>query len=291
MASIEKDSVSGQMTTGHEWDGIKELNTPLPKWWVYVFWATVLWAIGYWVAMPAWPTVSDYSRGVLGYSSRGDLDAQMNDLKKVRSKYTAKMATMSAEDIAKDKDLLNFALTGGKIAFGENCAACHAAGGTGVPGAYPRLADDEWIWGGTMADIQQTIAFGVRNSNPNSRQSEMPKFGADALLTKEQIAQVADYVASLSAKTPAAGSPGEAIFNEQCTACHAEGGVGNKEVGAPPLNNAIWLYKKGNESVKDVVTAQVTNPKHGSMPAWAERLDETTIKMLTVYVHSLGGGK
>lgn len=287
MASIEKDTVSGQMTTGHEWDGIKELNTPLPKWWVYVFWACVVWAIGYWVAMPAWPTATGYTTGMLNYSSRANLDAEMADQKKLRAKFTDKLAAISVEDIAKDKDLRNFAMAGGKIAFGENCSACHGAGGTGVAGAYPRLADDEWIWGGTMADIQQTIAYGVRNTNSNSRQSEMPKFGADALLTAEQISQVADYVVSLAKKAPAAGSAGEAIFNEQCTACHAEGGVGNKEVGAPALNNDLWLYKGG----KDGVVAQVSKPQHGSMPAWTERLDAATIKMLTVYVHSLGGGK
>ncbi|MBC7951980.1 MAG: cytochrome-c oxidase, cbb3-type subunit III [Rhodospirillaceae bacterium] len=287
MASLEKDSVSGQYTTGHEWDGIKELNTPLPKWWVYVFWATVIWAIAYWVAMPAWPTVNGYTQGMLGYSSRGDLDNELKLQKAARSQWLTKMQAASVEDIAKDKTLLNYAMVGGKIAFGDNCAPCHGTGGVGVAGAYPRLADDEWIWGGTLADIAQTIKYGVRNTNANSHVSEMPKFGADALLTKEQIDQVADYVVSLASKAPAAGSPGEAIFAEQCVACHQDGGVGSKDVGAPALNNNIWLYKGG----KDGVVAQIASPKHGAMPAWSERLDEATIKMLTVYVHSLGGGK
>ncbi len=287
MASVEKDQVSGQNTTGHEWDGIKELNTPLPKWWVYVFWVCVIWSVGYWIAMPTWPTISDYSRGMLGFSSRADLDNELKAQKASRAHWLDKIQAASVEDIAKDKTLLNYAMAGGKIAFGENCSACHGSGGVGVAGAYPRLVDDEWIWGGTLADIQQTISYGVRNSNPNSHQSEMPKFGADGLLTPEQISQVADYVVSMATKAPAAGSPGEAIFAEQCVVCHQEGGVGSKDVGAPALNNNLWLYKGG----KDGVTAQVTNPKHGSMPAWSERLDETTIKMLTVYVHSLGGGQ
>jgi len=291
MASIEKDSVSGQFTTGHEWDGIKELNTPLPKWWVYVFWATVIWSIAYWVAMPAWPTISDYSRGMLGYSSRGEVDKELAAQKQARSQWLNKMQSMTVDDIAKDKTLLNYAMAGGKVAFGENCSACHAAGGTGVAGAYPRLADDEWIWGGTLADIEQTIRYGVRNSNPNSRQSEMPKFGADGLLTADQIAQVADYVVSMSSKAAAAGTPGAAIFEEQCAACHQEGGVGSKEVGAPALNNNLWLFKGDKQSVKELVTAQVTNPRHGSMPDWSSRMDDATIKMLAVYVHSLGGGK
>lgn len=291
MASLEKDSVSGQYTTGHEWDGIKELNTPLPKWWVYVFWATVIWSIAYWIAMPAWPTISDYSRGVLGYSSRADLDSELKAQKAARGKYEAKIATLSVDDIVQDKDLRTFAMAGGKVLFGENCSACHGAGGVGVAGAYPSLADDEWIWGGTLADIKQTITHGVRNENADSRQSVMPNFGGDGLLTKEQIDQVADYVVSLSAKAPAAGSPGEAVFNEQCVVCHQEGGVGSKEVGAPALNNNLWLYKGSKEAVKQVVVNQVTSPKHGSMPDWAARLDDTSLKLLTVYVHSLGGGK
>ena len=296
MASLDKDSVSGQYTTGHEWDGIRELNTPLPRWWVYVFWACVVWSIGYWIAMPTWPTISDYSRGVLNYSSRNELEGDLKAQKQTRSKFESKIAALPVEDVVKDKDLRNFAMTGGKVLFNENCAPCHGAGGVGVPGAYPNLADDEWIWGGQLADIQQTISFGVRNTNSNSHQSEMPKFGADQLLTSAQIDQVADYVVALSSKGAAgagagAGLPGEAIFAEQCVACHQEGAVGSKDVGAPALNNAIWLFKGNKEAVKQVVVAQVTNPRHGSMPAWSERLDETSIKLLTVYVHSLGGGK
>lgn len=291
MATIEKDSVSGQNTTGHEWDGIKELNTPLPKWWVYVFWATVLWAIGYWIVYPAWPTANGFTAGTFGWSSRGTLENELAAQKKARSVWLTKIEAADVADVEKDKDLLRYALAGGKIAFNENCAACHGTGGVGVPGAYPTLADDEWLWGGTLADIEQTIKYGVRNPNGNSRQSEMPKFGADGMLTPEQISQVADYVVSLSNKAPAAGSPGEAVFNDNCVACHAEGGVGNKDMGAPALNNQLWLFKTAKESVKDLVTAQVNKPKHGSMPAWSERLDPTTIKMLAVYVHNLGGGK
>lgn len=286
MASIEKDSVSGQMTTGHEWDGIKELNTPLPKWWVYVFWACVIWSVAYWVAMPAWPTISDYSRGMLGYSSRADLDLQVKEQQAVRAKFGNKLATVALADVSRDKDLLNFAMAGGKFAFNENCAPCHAAGGNGVPGAYPRLADDEWIWGGALEDILHTISYGVRNEHPESRQGAMPAF-SDGLLAKEEIDQVADYVVSVAKRAPAAGTPGETIFAEQCAACHAEDGSGGKDFGAPALNNEIWLFKGG----KDGIVAQVTKARHGEMPAWAGRLDEATIKMLTVYVHSLGGGQ
>jgi len=287
MASIEKDSVSGQMTTGHEWDGIKELNTPLPKWWVAIFWVSVIWAVGYWIVYPSWPTVSGYTPGVFGWSSRGTLETELKAQKAERSQWLSKIDAASVDEIAKDRTLLNYALAGGKIAFGDNCAPCHGTGGVGSPGAYPSLADDVWLWGGTLADIQQTVTHGVRNEDAASRNNVMPSFGADGILTPDQISQVADYVVSLQ-KSPAAGSPGEAIFNDNCVACHGAGGVGNPEMGAPPLNTTIRTFTK---PTKDGVMAQVTKPKLGSMPSWGKRLDATTIKMLTVYVHSLGGGK
>ncbi|TAN62042.1 MAG: cytochrome-c oxidase, cbb3-type subunit III [Magnetospirillum sp.] len=286
MATIEKDSVSGQNTTGHEWDGIKELNTPLPKWWVYVFWATVVWAIGYWFMYPSWPTVNGYLKGSLGYSSRGDLANELDMQKKARSAWLSKIEASDVAAIEKDKDLLRYAMAGGKIAFNENCGACHGVGGVGAYG-YPTLADDEWLWGGTLADIEQSIKFGVRNTNKDSRQSEMPKFGADGLLKDDQIAAVADYVVSLASKAPAKGSAGDTVYAENCAVCHAEDGTGQAALGAPALNNQIWLYK----GAKDAIVAQIGKPKHGSMPAWSERLDPSTIKMLAVYVHNLGGGK
>ena len=286
MATIEKDSVSGQNTTGHEWDGIKELNTPLPKWWVYVFWATVVWAIGYWFMYPSWPLVNGYLKGSLEYSSRGELAKELDLQKKGRAAWLSKIEASDVAAIEKDKDLLRYAMAGGKIAFNENCAACHGVGGVGAYG-YPTLADDEWLWGGTLADIEQTIKYGVRNTNKDSRQSAMPNFGADGLLKDDQISAVADYVLSVASKAPAKGSAGETVFAENCAVCHGEDGSGQSALGAPALNNQIWLYK----GTKEAIVAQVTKPKHGSMPAWSERLDANTIKMLAVYVHNLGGGK
>ncbi len=287
MATVEKDPVSGQNTTGHEWDGIRELNTPLPKWWVYVFWATVVWAVGYWFLYPSWPTANGYLKGSLGYSSRGELASELEAQKLARKPWLSKIDAADMGVIEKDKDLLRYAMAGGKIAFNENCAPCHGSGGVGVAGVYPTLADDEWLWGGTLADIEQTIKYGVRNTNKDSRASEMPKFGADGLLKAEQISAVADYVLSVASKAPAKGSAGETVYAENCAVCHAEDGSGVAALGAPALNNQIWLYK----GTKEGIMAQVNNPKHGSMPAWSERLDASTIKMLAVYVHNLGGGK
>jgi len=288
MASIEKDPISGVYTTGHEWDGIKELNTPMPRWWVYVFWATIIWSIGYWVVYPTWPTTTGFTPGIWHWTAREELEGDLAQQKAARSKWLVKIDGATVDQIEADKELRNYALAGGRIAFGENCAACHGTGGVGSPGAYPSLADDVWLWGGTLADIQQTITHGVRNEDTESRSTIMPNFGVDGVLAPEQIAQVAEYVASLSRKQPAAGSPGEAIFAENCVVCHGEGGVGTKEVGAPPLNTLVRTFTK---PTVEGISQQVNKPKHGSMPSWGRRLDPATIKELTIYVHSLGGGQ
>ncbi len=288
MATKEKDPVSGQYTTGHEWDGIKELNTPLPKWWVWVFFATIVWAVGYWVAMPSFPTLDGYAKGMLGYSSRASLSADLDAAAKGRQAWLSKFETASVEDIKGNPELLNYAMVGGRIAFAENCAPCHQSGGAGAVG-YPNLNDDEWIWGGTLADIQTTITHGIRNASADSRVSEMPAYGTGEPMSDAQVSELAEYVLSLSkASTDAtAAAAGKAVFDERCVSCHGESGEGQQALGAPALNNGIWLYKG---SKADVV-AQIKAPKHGAMPAWGGRLDETTIKQLTVYVHSLGGGK
>ena len=207
MATKERDHITGIETTGHEWDGIKELNTPLPKWWVYVFFACIVWAVGYWVAMPAWPSLTGYTKGMLGYSSRGAVAADLNDLKKARGEKAAALAKMSVDDIYKDGNLRSYAIAAGRTTFNENCSACHQFGGAGKPGAYPTLADDEWIWGGTLAQIQETITLGVR-ATPKSRQSEMPKFGVDSILKADEIGAVADFVLALSKGTGDAKSAG-----------------------------------------------------------------------------------
>lgn len=287
MATAEKDTVTGRYTTGHEWDGIKELNTPLPKWWVYVFYASILWSIGYWVVYPAWPSLTGYTKGLWAWSARGDLAGEMTAVQAGRKVWLDKFENASVSDVVKDRELLNYAIAGGRTVFAENCAPCHGSGGAGAYG-YPTLADDEWIWGGTLDDIHATIAYGVRNTNEQSRQGEMPQFG-DGVLTAQQIGEVADYllVLSKSGGDPTAAKAGEAVFAENCASCHGEKGEGTPALGAPALDNAIWLYKGS----KDSLVAQITAPRHGSMPAWSERLDPTTIKLLAVYVHSLGGGK
>ena len=293
--NVEKDTVSGQYTTGHEWDGIKELNTPLPKWWVWVFLATIVWAIGYWVLYPSWPTANGYWSGTLGWHARTQVVHDIEQANAAKAVYLAKIRDASLEDIVKDKDLLNFALAGGRSVFNENCAACHGVGGVGGYG-FPALAVGQWLWGGTLDDIKTTITYGIRNNNPNSRQSEMPAFGGGDVLNESQLNDLAEYVLSLSksGKDPAAAARGKDIFtNNGCVGCHGESGEGNQALGAPALASGVWLYKAHTPGgQKAEIISQVTKPKGGVMPSWADRgLDEATIKELTVYVHSLGGGK
>jgi len=284
MADMEKDPLSGKETTGHEWDGLKELNTPLPKWWLYTLYATILWAIGYWIIYPAWPSLTDYTKGVLGYSSRAELAETMDRVRDSRSAWMARFETTAVGDIKKDAELFTYAAAGGRAIFADNCAPCHAAGGSGGAG-YPSLADDDWIWGGDIDSIYTTIRFGARGNHDDTRTSDMPAFGTDEILDEQDIAAVADHVLSLTGG-PANGQ-GERVYADQCAACHGEAGTGNMDLGAPNLADAIWLYGDS----RDAVIAQVAAPKHGVMPAWEGRIDPVSLKQVAIYVHSLGGGQ
>lgn len=283
------DHVSGRSTTGHEWDGIKELNTPLPRWWILTFYATIVWAIGYWVVYPAWPLVSGYTTGVLHYTNRAAIAVDLANLEALRGEKMKVLGSASVAEIEKDPALLTLARARGKTVFGDNCAPCHGSGAAGAKG-YPNLNDDDWLWGGSLDQIMQTIQFGARSGNAKAHEGQMLAFGRDGMLNHDQIVTVANYVRSLSGLPTAPGSDiasGKKIFEENCVSCHGEGGKGNQEIGAPNLTDQIWLY--GSDEATIVET--ITNGRAGVMPAWAGRLDPVTIKALTVYVHSLGGGK
>lgn len=288
-ARAEVDAATGQETTGHEWDDIRELNTPLPRWWLWSLYATIVWSIGYWLVYPSWPLVSDYTRGLFGHSQRAAVTGEVEAAKAERGVLGKALAQASLDDIRKDPEMLRLAMANGKAAFGDNCASCHGAGAGGLVG-YPNLQDDEWLWGGSLADIYQTIRSGTRSSHAKSRQGDMPAFGRDGMLPSEDVRAVANFVLSLSGK---AFDPklrledGEKIFAQSCAACHGETGKGSKELGAPNLADAVWLY---GSSPKQVV-ATIHNGRKGVMPAWEGRLDPITLKALAVYVHSLGGGQ
>lgn len=286
----EKDIVTGTMTTGHEWDGITELNTPLPKWWINTLYLTIVWSIGYWIVYPAWPLVSSYTTGLFGYSSRGEVAQELVDLKARRGVQAAGLEKASLEEIQKSPELSRIALAQGKAAFGDNCVPCHGVGGVGSKG-YPNLIDDEWLWGGSPAHIQQTIQNGVRSTNnDNTRLGEMLAFGKQGVLKKDEIDTVVDYVRSLAkldVDPKADLNKGKTLFAANCESCHGPAGKGNMDLGAPDLTDAIWLYGSDRKSMIETVT----NGRAGVMPAWSQRLDPVTIKSLTIYVHSLGGGK
>lgn len=286
MADKHIDELSGVETTGHEWDGIRELNNPMPRWWVWTFYATIVWAIGYGMAYPAWPMLTEATRGMLGYSSRQELAQSVKAAADGQKVFVDKIAATQVAEIPKDAELFQFAVNGGDAAFKVNCAPCHGSGAMGRLG-YPNLNDNDWLWGGTIDQIYQTIQFGIRNDHPETRTSEMPAF--KDMLDATQIKQVAAYVVSLTG-TPSDASliePGKQLFADNCASCHGEKAEGNKDVGAPNLADAIWLKVNG----EDQIAAQISSPKHGVMPAWAGRLSDTTIKELAVYVHSLGGGQ
>lgn len=285
----EVDSVSGTATTGHAWDGIKELNTPLPRWWVITFYITIIWAIGYWIVYPAWPTISSNTKGLFGYSSRADVAVELANLEKIRGAKMAALATASLADIEKDPQMLALARAKGKTVFGDNCAACHGTGAAGAKG-FPNLNDDDWLWGGSLEQIQQTLLYGVRSGHPKTREGQMLAFGKDGVLKPAEIVTVANYVRELAGLPTRQGydaKAGAKIFAANCVACHGDNAKGNPEVGAPNLTDKIWLY--GSDEATLIET--ITNGRAGVMPAWEGRLDPTTIKAMAVYVHSLGGGK
>ncbi len=285
MANVEKDPVSGTNTTGHEWDGIRELDTPLPKWWVLVFYACIIFAVVYWVVYPSWPTLNDYAKGVVGTTNRIQHAKEMAAVAEQRAVWTSKFEGKEISEVAGDPELLNYAMAGGRVIFADNCQPCHGASGQGGK-KFPVLADDDWLWGGTLDDLQQTITYGIRSGHDEARLSEMPNFVGDETLNAEQVSQVADFVMSLSGQGTAT-EEGKTLFADNCASCHGEEGNGMQEVGAPRLNDGIWLYEPG----KAGVVAQVSGPQHGVMPAWVGRLSETEIKQVAIYVHSLGGGQ
>ena len=283
------DHITGTATTGHEWDGLRELNTPLPRWWLWIFYATIVWAVGYWIVYPSWPLVSSYSKGIWGWQSRDAIVSDVAALHAMRGPMVDKINAATLQQIVADPQLQAFARAQGRTAFGDNCTPCHGAGGGGAKG-YPNLNDDEWLWGGKLDDIAQTIRFGIRSAHDKTRSGSMPAFGRDNMIKRDDIENVADYVRSLAGLQVAQKADlaaGKAVYAANCAICHGPTGKGRREIGTPDLTDAIWLYGSGREVIID----GLWNGRGGVMPAWVGRLDESTIKSLAVYVHTLGGGE
>lgn len=291
----ETDAHSGTETTGHEWDGIKELDTPLPRWWLYTFYACIAYGVVYMIMMPALPALPglagevDHTRGVTGNSERANVAVALAELEASRAGGFERLRDASIETIENDPDLLGFVRAAGEAAFGNNCSTCHGSGAQGFIG-YPNLNDDVWLWGGTYDDIRTTIRFGIRGEHEETRFSQMPSFGRDALLTPAEIRDVSDYVLSLSGPSQAPADTlarGGEIFANQCVSCHMADGTGDRAVGSPNLTDQNWLYG----GTRDQVIATITRGPFGVMPTWEGRLDDTTIDALAAYVYTLGGGE
>ena len=282
-------------TTGHSWDGIEEFNNPLPRWWLWTFYACIVWGIGYTIAYPAWPGISQATSGLLGFSTRGQVAEQIAAVDAKNAPMNDKLASVELAAIDGDAELKGYAISAGAAVFKTWCAQCHGAGAAGAKG-YPNLLDDDWLWGGDIDAIHYTITHGIRNTDSDdARATEMPAFGRDELLEKEQLDQVVNFVMSLSgtAQDAAKVEEGAVVFADNCASCHGEQGEGMRDLGAPALNDAIWLYGGDYATLLETVT----NSRGGVMPAWStdfrptQGLSEAEICAVATYVHSLGGGE
>ncbi len=280
------DQPTGTEFVGHEWDGIEELNTPLPRWWLWTFYATVIWGVVYVVLYPAWPLIEKGTEGVLGWSSRGELAEEMALADLARQSVYEQIAATDIEKLPASPELMQQAIAGGSAAFKVNCVQCHGAAAAGFEEyGYPNLNDDDWIWGGTLSDIEYTLVHGIRWEGSNqTRVNYMPAF--EGILSDQELDSVVDHVLSLSGNGQSSAAGAE-LYTNNCSSCHQPAGEGSQLIGSPALNDAIWLY--GDD--RALIRQQILNPKHGVMPGWGERLDPVTIKMLAAYVHSRGGGE
>ena len=286
MANKRIDQPTGTQTVGHEWDGIEELDTPLPRWWLWTFYLTIVFAIGYVIAYPAWPMIDKATQGVLGWTSRGQLAEEMTAADQARTSIREQLARTPIERLGEDSELLQQAVAGGAAAFRVNCVQCHGSGAGGSQQlGYPNLNDDDWLWGGDIKASHYTLTHGIRQpGDDETRTSQMPPFAG--AFDNAQLDQLVDHVLSLSGKSES-NSVGAQLYADNCVACHGANGGGNRELGAPRLDDAIWLRGSNREAIK----RQILDPRMGMMPKWEGRLDPVTVKMLAAYVHSLGGGE
>ena len=280
-----KKSLESYGTTGHNWDGVSEYNVPAPRWWLIVWIICIIWAVIYWFFYPTWPTLSGNTKGSLNWTKFSELSGEQKKIEEKKIVYLEQMSKKSLPEILEDEKLMQFALNTGKSAFRENCSACHGQGAQGAKG-YPNLNDDDWLWGGKLTDIYQTLLYGIRSGHDSARVNQMPSFGLDKVLKKAEINDTIEYVLSLSNKAEF-NARGETIFKANCVACHGNDAKGNQALGAPNLTDAIWLY--GSDK-KDIYYT-IYYARAGVMPFWKDRLEDNTIKSLALYVYSLGGGK
>lgn len=283
MAEPRYDEETGQTTTGHSYDGIEELNTPLPRWWLWTFYITIIWGVAYTIAFPAWPMISGATQGLLGYSTRAEVAAEIEAHEAANAALVEELLAVDLADFDPQSDLHRYAVARGASVFRAQCSQCHGAGAAGAVG-YPNLLDNDWLWGGDLTAIAHSVRHGVRNiTDDDARYSEMPQFGE--ILESAEITALAEHIQALAA---GGGTEiGAALYAENCAACHGENAEGDRDLGAPNLADAIWLYGGDLESV----TQSIANARFGVMPAWGQRLTEEDVRAVSTYVHSLGGGE
>lgn len=290
MALRERDPHTGHMMTGHEWNGIKELNTPVPKVVWFFLAATFLFSVGYWILMPSFPSWSGYAPGVMGADDRKEVTEVVAMAAASREVWMARVEAESYDAIRADDALMQSVRGAGKTLFGDNCAVCHGVDAKGGKG-YPNLTDAAWLWGGAPEEIETTIALGVNAPVEGTRTSQMMAFGRDAMIPRGEIANVVTYVQSLSGKAPDAApealEAGRKTFADNCAACHGDAGKGSVEVGAPDLTDDDWLYGGDRASIYE----SIWSGRQGHMPHWNERLTAADRKLLTLYILDLGAGR
>lgn len=283
MSEPRKDDLTGRETMGHDFDGIEELNTPMPRWWLVTFYLTILWGVGYTIAYPAWPMISQASAGLLGYSTRGEVAAAIDAHEDSNEALVGQLLEVDLATFDPQSDLHRYAVARGASVFRAQCSQCHGSGAAGATG-YPNLLDNDWLWGGDLESIAYSVRHGIRNDTDfDARWSQMPVF--EGVLEANEINSIADFILTL----PDGGVPGSGatLFAENCASCHGDDGTGLREMGAPNLADAIWLYGGSREAV----VQSIAEARFGVMPAWGERLTEADVRAVSTYVHALGGGE
>ena len=287
---VERDAPSGYLTTGHEWNGIKELNSPIPGIVFFFIAVTHVWALGYWLLMPAFPLGTTYTKGLLGADDRRSVMESVKGMQAARAAWVEQVEKKSYAEIQADRLLMISVREGGRSLFGDNCAPCHGQNARGAP-SFPDLTRSS-LWGSTPEELAETIRIGVNSSHRESRVSQMPALGRDLVLKGNDISNVVAYVQSLGGTTPAtpagnipAGTlaAGKAVYAEHCAACHGPEGKGKIDVGAPDLTDSYWTHGSDAASLHGVVWGGL----RGVMPSWEGRLSNAERKILALYLVDL----